>query len=136
MVATNVDVGEIVRRVVEELRGRIRVSKVILFGSYVNGAPRKWSDIDLAIVSPDFSNIPLWHRQEMLAESIRKADVRLSPLGYSPEEFSEPGPHSFLREITTKGKVLYEAPDGGMGAKSRGRLSRRKQTRARKPSPA
>jgi hypothetical protein len=39
---------------------------------------------------------------------------------------------SFLEEIVSKGTVLYEAPDGGVGEKSRGRLSRRKPTRARK----
>ena len=110
MVAADVEIGEIVQRVVDELRGSIQVSTVILFGSYANGAPRKSSDIDVAIISPDFSGVPLWRRQEMLAEVLPDADVRLSPIGYSPEEASSPGPHSFLREIIRTGRVVYESP--------------------------
>jgi predicted nucleotidyltransferase len=110
MVAADVEIGEVVQRVVDELNGSIQVSKVILFGSYANGAPRKWSDIDVAIISPDFSGVPLWRRQEILAENLREADVRLSPLGYSPEESSDPDRHSFLHEIIRTGRVVYEDP--------------------------
>jgi len=39
---------------------------------------------------------------------------------------------SFHTEIVTKGKVLYEKSHSGMGAKSRGRLSRRPATRQRR----
>jgi len=110
MVATDIEVGEIIRRVVKELGSSIRVDRAILFGSYINGTPRKSSDVDVAIISPDFSGVPLWRRQEMLAESLPNADVRLSPLGYSPEEFSNPSRHSFLGEIIRTGRVVYEAP--------------------------
>jgi predicted nucleotidyltransferase len=108
--AAEVDVTQVIRSLVAELQPTISVAKIILFGSYVSGAPKKWSDIDVAIVSPSFSNVPLWHRQEMLAESLRQTDVRLSPLGYSPEELSNPDGHSFLREIIRTGRVVYEAP--------------------------
>jgi predicted nucleotidyltransferase len=33
---------------------RIAVEKIILYGSYAKGNPRTHSDIDLAIISPDF----------------------------------------------------------------------------------
>jgi hypothetical protein len=51
--------------------------------------------------------LPIWRRQEVLAESLPEADVRLSPLGYSPEELSNPTP--FLREIIRTGRVVYQA---------------------------
>ena len=44
----------------------------------------------------------------MLAEALRDADVRLSPLGYAPEHLSSPTP--FLREIIRTGRLVYEAP--------------------------
>ena len=99
---------DVVRSVVNRLEPGIPVSKVILFGSYASNSPKKWSDIDIAIVSPCFSGVPIWRRQELLAESLPEADVRLSPIGYSPEELSKPTP--FLREIIRTGRVVYEAP--------------------------
>lgn len=110
MVVTNVEIADVVRSVVGQLEPEVSAWKIILFGSYAGGLPKKWSDIDIAIVSPSFSGVPLWRRQEILAERLRDADVRLSPLGYSPEEFAEPGRHSFLREIIRTGRVVYEAP--------------------------
>src|SRR3972149_4988704 len=107
MVATNVEIGDVLRSVVTQLEPGISVEKIILFGSYASGSPKKWSDIDIAIVSPSFSNVPIWRRQELLAESLPDADVRLSPIGYSPEELSKPTP--FLREIIRTGRVVYQA---------------------------
>ncbi len=99
---------DVVRSVVSRLEPRFPVSRLILFGSYACNSPKKWSDIDIAIVSPAFSGLPIWRRQELLAESLPEADVRLSPIGYSPEELSKPT--LFLREIIRTGRVVYEAP--------------------------
>ena len=107
MVATNVEIGDVLRSVVTQLEPGISVEKIILFGSYASGTPKKWSDIDIAIVSPSFSDVPIWRRQELLAESLPDADARLSPLGYSPGELSKPTP--FLREIIRTGRVVYQA---------------------------
>ena len=108
MVATDVEISEVVRSIVSQLEPKVRVSKVILFGSYASGTSRKWSDIDIAIVSPSFSSMPIWRRQELLAESLSQADVRLSPMAYSPEELVHPTP--FLREIIRTGRVVYQSP--------------------------
>ena len=108
MVTTDVEIDDLVRSLVSQLEPKFPVSKVILFGSYASGSPKKWSDIDVAILSPAFSGIPIWRRQELLAESLAEPDVRLSPIGYAPEELSSPTP--FLREIIRTGRVVYEAP--------------------------
>ena len=108
MVATGVEVDSVVRSIVQQLEPEIPVSRIILFGSYASGQPKKWSDIDVAVVSLAFSGVPIWRRQELLAERLTAADVRLSPLGYSPEDLAKP--HSFLREIIRTGRVVYEAP--------------------------
>jgi predicted nucleotidyltransferase len=107
MVATDIEVMDVIRTVVSQLEPEIRVEKIILFGSYASGNPEKWSDIDIAIISPSFSPFPMWRRQELLAEHLPTADVRLSPLGYTPEELLKPT--LFLREIIRTGKVVYQA---------------------------
>ena len=108
MAAPAFDLRTLLDELVSKLEGRIRVTKVILFGSYANHKAQPWSDIDVAIISPDFTSLPLWRRQEVLAEALPGIDVRLSPLGYAPSELADPTP--FLGEIIRTGKVVYEAP--------------------------
>ena len=47
-----------VRRIAQDYASEVRKTldpqKVILFGSYVNGNPHEWSDIDIAVVFNDF----------------------------------------------------------------------------------
>lgn len=45
-----------IRQLIAELsRENIRIERAILFGSQVRGTATEWSDIDVALVSPDFS---------------------------------------------------------------------------------
>jgi len=43
-----------VRKYIEALKKYITINTVILYGSWVNGNPDEYSDIDLAVFSPDF----------------------------------------------------------------------------------
>lgn len=47
-------VREIAVRYAEEVKKVLNPDAVILFGSYVNGNPHEWSDIDIAVVVNDF----------------------------------------------------------------------------------
>jgi predicted nucleotidyltransferase len=38
-------------------KNQIHIQQAILFGSYAKGTAKEWSDIDLALVSEDFSGI-------------------------------------------------------------------------------
>ena len=82
----------------------------MLYGSYATGHPHEWSDMDVAVISPDFEDVPMWRRQEMIAELSLERDRRLTPIGYPSSEYHNPGRHSFLREIIRTGRVVYEAP--------------------------
>ena len=51
------------------LNGRgIKVSKLVLFGSYARGTSHKDSDVDIAIVSKEFSGKDIFERAEMLVD--------------------------------------------------------------------
>ncbi|MGH9198784.1 MAG: nucleotidyltransferase domain-containing protein [Acidimicrobiia bacterium] len=95
---------------VEQLLKGIRVEAVVLFGSYASGTPHQDSDIDLAVISPDFEDVPMWRRQEKIADLSVHRYRDLSPIGYPSSEYHNPGRHSFLREIVRTGRVVYEAP--------------------------
>ncbi|MBI5376313.1 MAG: nucleotidyltransferase domain-containing protein [Candidatus Schekmanbacteria bacterium] len=83
----------------------IRIEKALLFGSYVRGNAGKWSDIDVAIVSPDFSGIPFYDR-EMLIPFQLKTDSRIEVHPFRPEDFTED--NGFVKEIIKNGFELKE----------------------------
>ncbi|NIN01725.1 MAG: hypothetical protein GTO24_27590, partial [candidate division Zixibacteria bacterium] len=43
-----------IRRFTELLKSKIELEKIILVGSYTRGRQKRWSDIDLAVVSKPF----------------------------------------------------------------------------------
>ena len=110
-VASPADLENAVSRFIGDLEEGIRVEAVVLFGSYVHGQPHEWSDIDLAVISPDFEGLPINERQSIISRlTWRERDDRIEPIGYPSSEYHDPGRHSFLREIIRTGRVVYEAP--------------------------
>src|SRR5205823_13876116 len=97
--------------------------KIILFGSYAYGTPHADSDVDLLVVMPC---------RNQLDQAVK---IHTTLLPSFPLDIIVRTPHnmdwrlaegdSFLREITGKGKVLYEADDARLGPKSGRRLPAR-----------
>jgi uncharacterized protein len=83
---------------VERLRGSIRVSAAYLFGSYARGTATPDSDIDVLILSPDFSD-DRFENLILLMKVRRGIDSRIEPHGFKEEEFDES--HPFFKEIKT-----------------------------------
>jgi predicted nucleotidyltransferase len=119
----------LIRQFARQVGERFQPEKVILFGSYGYGQPHANSDVDILVVMPT-------RDQHMQAARIRWAIPAPFPMDLlvrTPQNLQwrlEEG-ESFHTEIVTKGKVLYEKSDSRVGAKSRGRLSRRAQARQR-----
>jgi predicted nucleotidyltransferase len=112
-VGTEPEIDEALRGLVAALHRRMRIECVVLYGSYVSGRPHEWSDFDVAVVSPDFEDMPLWRRQEVLARLSMGTDPRIAPIAFSSSEYHNPSAHSFLREIKRTGRVVYEAGAAG-----------------------
>ncbi|MFH0801633.1 MAG: nucleotidyltransferase domain-containing protein [bacterium] len=87
------------------LRGLgIRPEKIILFGSSANGRLLKDSDLDLAVISKDFSGMDLWERACILGRARVGLKWPMEILGLSPDEFENAGKGSFIGdEVKTKG---------------------------------
>jgi predicted nucleotidyltransferase len=92
-----------IRRFLEELEQMgYTIDKVILFGSYANGYPHDYSDIDLAVWSSKFGDDPLEDK-----EKIRPLLQRYSPLQLHPYPSSETAlDDPFIDEIERTGEVL------------------------------
>lgn len=74
---------------VNELRkDKLPIKEVILFGSFAKGTSHKWSDIDLAVISPKFKD-PLKAMQYLWLKRIGDKGITIEPIGFSPEDFKE-----------------------------------------------
>ncbi|MCF6149112.1 MAG: nucleotidyltransferase domain-containing protein [Candidatus Kuenenia sp.] len=74
----------------------IQLERAILFGSYAKGTANNWSDIDVALVSKDFTGIGFYDRQRV-NPFIIKTDSRIEPHPFRPEDFT--GEHPFVNQI-------------------------------------
>jgi len=100
-----------IQDVVRQIAEKFHPQKIILFGSYARGNPRPESDVDLLVVM----DTPLKEsRQALLIDKSLERDLfgldLIVRTPENPEERIAQG-DSFLKEIATQGKVLYESPD-------------------------
>ncbi len=109
MAATTAELEAAIADFIARLRKGLRVEAVILYGSHAAGTPDEWSDIDLAVVSPDFEGVPMWRRQEIIARLTLDRRPNISPIGYSSSEWRDPGRHSLLHEVKRTGRIVFES---------------------------
>ena len=117
----------VIRDFVHRVAERFHPDRIVLFGSYAYGQPHADSDVDILVVMPARNELDQSVRIELACEPFFPLDIIVR----TPENMRwrlEEG-DSFLREITSRGKVLYEKADEGVGAKSGSRPPRRRETR-------
>jgi len=91
---------------VEELRRRLPVSAIVVYGSQVEGRADQWSDVDIAVFSPAVETMSLDDELDLLYE-VHEAvghdiDIRL----FSDRSLEEAAtrPASFVAHILKTGK--------------------------------
>ena len=89
----------------KKLSEKIEVDRIILFGSYARGTPRDYSDIDLAVISPDFIGDPI-EDYLLLARAAREVTPLIDALPYTSNDFKNRQHGSFLDEIVRTGKEV------------------------------
>jgi predicted nucleotidyltransferase len=98
-----------VRAFVRKLKkNNIRVAKVIIYGSRVSGKAHKYSDIDVAIISPDFGK-DSYKEGAKLFEIAGETDPRIEPVAISLESYKNDTWVPLIYEIRTKGIELKAA---------------------------
>ena len=104
MVKTRLEITALTRRYVAALEARgIPVERVILFGSYASGRAHAWSDIDLAVISPQFETMSLLERYEQLGLANRDLQAPVQVIGFAPSQVATCEPESFLADILSTG---------------------------------
>lgn len=79
---------------------RIKIDQVYVFGSSARGKRHEWSDIDVAIVSPDFSG-DSFEDSKLLFDFILQVDRSIEVHPFHPDDFNAANP--FAKEIMESG---------------------------------
>lgn len=82
-------------------KDKLPIKKVILFGSFAKGTQHQWSDIDLCVVSPKFTNA-FKAMQYLWRKRISDVSPTIQPLGFHPQDFQDKY-DSLIQEIKTTG---------------------------------
>ena len=81
---------------------QIHIERSILFGSYVKGTYNEWSDIDLAIVSDDFSGNSFEDKCQ-IRKFKSKSSWDISPLPFRKDDFEK---SIFARDEIIKNGII------------------------------
>jgi len=83
----------------------IRIHKLILFGSYAQGKAAEGSDIDVLVISDDFSGKNYWARIDILADAIYDVFDPIEAVALTIEEW-EKG-ESVIVDYAREGEVIF-----------------------------
>ena len=83
-------VTQSVRRFLAAVRQQRRVEAAYLYGSQVKGTSTQWSDIDVAVISPDFAD--LFQERLALMRLAAQIDDRIEPYPFKPQDFNSSDP--------------------------------------------
>lgn len=117
----------VIRRFARQVAERFQPDKIILFGSYAYGTPHADSDVDMLVIMPARNELDQAVRIRLTVDYNFPLDL----LVRTPKNMKwrlEEGDW-FLREIMSRGKILYEKVNARLGAQGGGRLPRRAKAR-------
>ena len=101
MAESQAAIKRIIKRYIKMMTAhKIRVDKVYLFGSFAKGTAGNDSDIDIAVVSKDFSG-DRYDDRRLIVPLRRKIDRRLEPIPFRTDCFKADDP--MAREILERG---------------------------------
>lgn len=89
-----------------ESRG-IRISKLILYGSYAAGTFKEGSDIDIVVVSDDFIGKGFWERIDILSDAIYEVFEPIEAVAMTPDEWLKGD--SSIAEYSKNGELVFAA---------------------------
>src|SRR5438105_13389069 len=95
-----------IRRFARQIAERFQPQRIILFGSYAYGTPHAESDVDLLVIMPAHNEISKSNRINLAFDPPFALDLIVRTPPHVERGLKEGD--SFLREVITKGKVLYE----------------------------
>ncbi len=109
---------QVVQAVVDHIAREFDPEKIILFGSHAYGNPQPWSDVDLLVVI-DTNRNPVEVSQDILKDLpafMFSVDVLVRTPATIKRRLALGD--SFLEEVISRGKILYERANSRMDSES------------------
>jgi predicted RNase H-like HicB family nuclease/predicted nucleotidyltransferase len=100
--------AKIISGFIAELRREIPIKEIILFGSYAQGNPKEYSDIDLAVISDWFVGKPKIENMQYLSRIAAAYNSLIEALPFTEEEYRNLDKRSFLASIVKSGRNSSE----------------------------
>ena len=99
------------RAIMERLVRELHPEKVVLFGTYAYGTPTPDSDVDLLVIMQ--TDAPPVERFAMVSRTLEPRPFPVDILVKTPAQIERALAKGVfcIREILTRGRVLYERPD-------------------------
>ncbi|MBW1698366.1 MAG: nucleotidyltransferase domain-containing protein [Deltaproteobacteria bacterium] len=101
-------VAKIIEGFVAVLRREIPIKEIILFGSYAQGNPKEYSDIDLAVISDWFKGKPKIESMQYLSKIAASYNSLIEALPFTEEEYRNLDKRTFLASIVKSGRNTSE----------------------------
>jgi len=97
----------IVKQYLKVLRQRgIPVHYGVLFGSWADGRPHKWSDIDLLVVSSRFDNERRREDVNLLWRTAARTDSRIEPIPVGQRQYETDDSNPIIEIARREGRVI------------------------------
>ncbi len=106
------DIAEKLNYYVKTITNTVKVDQIILFGSYAKGLAHEYSDIDIAVVSPELDkNKSRYENVREIKKKSKLIEPGLQLFAFPTETFTnEEGiQRLFIREIKKTGQVIYQS---------------------------
>jgi len=97
-------VREIAAKYAEEVRKILNPAAIVIFGSYINGNPHEWSDIDIAVIMNDYQGNWL-ETASILWKLTRSVSIDIEP-HLLDETCDKSG---FVEHVMKTGEYIYKA---------------------------
>ena len=106
MYRSTVEVNKIARKAAKLLGNYVTLKAGFLFGSYVNGKPHKYSDIDLAFFSPSVNRMGLEEKISLISKVGQQVGSDVEIHLYSDRCLKDARPTNFYGYILKTGRKI------------------------------
>lgn len=109
MAKNKAQVKKCIKEYYKTIGKKYKLDYMILYGSYANGHPREFSDIDLALISNDFNGNYIEILKFLSIAQMKSEDIiDIEPVIYSTDEYENTAKGTFLHEIKRTGRLIFK----------------------------
>lgn len=84
----------------------IHARRAVLFGSFARGEQKRWSDIDLVVIAPEFDSIRELALIEKLWRTVARVDNRVEPVPCGEKEWDAESGRPIIDIARREGRMI------------------------------